>query len=119
MVAALLAEMDVRCSLCFENCETELRHSKCIRQGGVEAPVLWGRMAKYVSWKAEEQWKTTGWRVAFGGNLVQRYDVRRHLFICHSVTTERSVRAWYRHYRRVAGPGHGAQAGAVMVEEHL
>ena len=27
----------------FENCETEFRYSKCIRQGGVEAPVLWGR----------------------------------------------------------------------------
>ena len=32
---------DVRGSTCFENSETEFRYSKCIRQGGVEAPVLW------------------------------------------------------------------------------
>ena len=42
VVAALLAEMqDVQGSACFENCEPEFRYSKCIRQGGVEAPVLW------------------------------------------------------------------------------
>ena len=35
-------------SACFENCETEFRYSKCIRQGGAEAPVLWVRVAKYV-----------------------------------------------------------------------
>ena len=29
-------------------CETEFPYSRCIRQGGVEAPVLWGRIAKYV-----------------------------------------------------------------------
>ena len=49
VVAALLAEMqDLKGSACFENCETEFRYSKCIRQGGVEAPVLWRRVAKYV-----------------------------------------------------------------------
>ena len=58
VVAALLAEMqDVQGSACFENCETEFRYSKCIRQGGVEAPVLWVRVAKYVLWKGEERWK--------------------------------------------------------------
>ena len=45
--AALLAEMqDVQGSTCFENCETEFRYSRCIRQGGLEAPVLRGRVAK-------------------------------------------------------------------------
>ena len=39
----------------FENCDTEFRNSRCIRQGGVEAPVLWRRLAKYVLWKAEEK----------------------------------------------------------------
>ena len=40
--AALLAEMqDVRGSASFENSVTGLRYSRCIRQGGVEAPVLW------------------------------------------------------------------------------
>ena len=47
LTAALLAEMqDVRGSASFENSETEFRYSQCIRQGGVEAPVLWGRVAK-------------------------------------------------------------------------
>ena len=32
-----------------------LRYSRCLRQGGVEAPVLWGRVAKYELWKAEEK----------------------------------------------------------------
>ena len=47
---------DVRGSASFENCETEFRYSRCIRQGGVEALVLWGRVAKYVLRKAEEKW---------------------------------------------------------------
>ena len=41
VVAALWAEMDGRMSACLENCETEFRCSRCIRQGSVEAPVLW------------------------------------------------------------------------------
>ena len=42
VVAALLAEMqDAKASARFENCETEFRYSKHIRQGGVEAPVSW------------------------------------------------------------------------------
>ena len=44
---------NVRESACFENSETEFRYWRCIRQGGVEAPVLWGRVAKYVLWKAK------------------------------------------------------------------
>ena len=42
LTAALLEEiLDVRGSACFENSETEFRYSRCIRQDGVEAPVLW------------------------------------------------------------------------------
>ena len=51
---------DVQGSACFEHRETEFRHSRCIRQGGVEAPVLWGRVARYVLWKAEEKRQRTG-----------------------------------------------------------
>ena len=29
----------------FESCETSFRHSKSIRQGGVEAPTLWMKLA--------------------------------------------------------------------------
>ena len=61
LTAALLAAMhDVRGSASFEKCKTEFRYSRCIRQGGVEAPVLWGRIAKYVLWKAEEKWRAKG-----------------------------------------------------------
>ena len=67
VVAALLAEMkDVRGSACFENCETEFRHSEMYSASRVGAPVLWGRVAKYVSLKAEEKWKTNSWGRAFG-----------------------------------------------------
>ena len=62
VAAASLAEMqDVRGPACFENCETEFGYSRCIRQGGVEAPVSRGRVAKYVLWKAEGKWKARGW----------------------------------------------------------
>ena len=72
--AALLEEMkDVRGSACCENCETEFRFSRCIRQGGVEAPVLWGRVTKYVLWKAETKSKAKGWKVAFGGEGDNEY----------------------------------------------
>ena len=68
LTAALLADMqDVQGSACFENSETEFRYSGCIRQGGVEVLVLWGRVAKYVLWKAEEKWKANGWELPFGG----------------------------------------------------
>ena len=70
VVAALLAEMqDVKGSACFENCEAEFRCSKCSRQGGVEAPVLWRRVAKYVLWKAEERWKAREWSCLWEENL--------------------------------------------------
>ena len=64
LTATLSAELqDVRESACFENSETEFRYSQCIRQGGVEAPVLWGFVAKYVLWKVQEKWKAKGWGV--------------------------------------------------------
>ena len=67
--AALLAKMqDVRGPASFENSETEFRYSRCIRQGGVKAPVLWGRVAKDVLWRAEEKWKAEGWGLSFGGH---------------------------------------------------
>ena len=77
LTAALLAEMqDVRGSTSVENCETEFRYSRCIRQGGVEAPVLWRRIAKYVLWKAEEKWRAQGWGLSFGGQLDNEYALR-------------------------------------------
>ena len=66
LTAALLADMqDVRGSASFVNCVTEIWYSRCIRQGGVEDPVLWGRIAKYVLSKAEEKWRAKGWGLSF------------------------------------------------------
>ena len=66
LTAALLAEMqDVRGSASFENCETEFRYSRCIRQGGVEAPVLWGRASP-----------NTCWGLSFGGQHDNEYTLR-------------------------------------------
>ena len=63
LTAALLAEMqDVRGSASFENSETEFRYSRCIRQGGVEAPVLW--------------WRAKGWGFSFGGQYDNEYTLR-------------------------------------------
>ena len=77
LTAALLAEMqDVRGSASFENSETEFRYSRCIRQGGVEAPVLWGRVANNVLWKAEEKWRARGWELPFGGQHDNEYVLR-------------------------------------------
>ena len=68
LTAALLAEIqDVLGFSSFENSETEFRCSRSIPQGGVEAPVLWRRVAQYVLWKAEEKWRAKGWGLPFGG----------------------------------------------------
>ena len=49
---------------------------RSIRQGDVEAPVLWGRVAKYVLWRAEEKWKAKGWKLPFGGHHDNEYVMR-------------------------------------------
>ena len=67
-MVALLEEMkDLRGIASFEGCKTEVRYSTCIRQGSVEAPILWEKLAKYVLRKVEEQKKRRGWSVWFGG----------------------------------------------------
>ena len=48
----------------------------CIRQGGVEAPVLWGRVANYVSRKSEEKCKARGWGPTFGDENDNDYVLR-------------------------------------------
>ena len=76
LTEALLAEMqDVWGSARFENRETEFRYSKCIRQGGVEAPVPWGRVAKYVPLEGEK-WKAKGCGLSFGGQHDIEYVLR-------------------------------------------
>ena len=56
IVAALMEEMSrVRGSACFENCETEFWYSKCVRQGRVEALVLWETCLYIASVEGEGQ----------------------------------------------------------------
>ena len=43
-----------------------------MRQGGVEAPVLWERLL----WKAEERWKARGWRLSLGRDSDNEYVLR-------------------------------------------
>ena len=38
--------------------------------------MLWGRVAKYVLWKAEEKWKANGWGLPFGGQHDNEYVLR-------------------------------------------
>ena len=38
--------------------------------------MLWGRVAKYVLWKAEHKWKARGWCLAFGGKYGKEYVLR-------------------------------------------
>ena len=69
VAAALLAEIQgFQGSACFENCETQF---SCIRQGGVEAPVLWRRVAKYV---VESRGKVEGQKT---GTYFQRRERQR------------------------------------------
>ena len=78
VVAALLEEMkDIRGSACFKNCVAEFRYSGCIRQGSVEALVLWRKIAKCVLWRGEEKWKARRWGLWFGGE-----DDDQHRFGC-------------------------------------
>ena len=50
VVASMLAKTkDVRGSVCFVNCETEFRHSKCIRREG------WRLQCCGDVWQAEEK----------------------------------------------------------------
>ena len=44
-----------------------MRRSFAVRNASARAaPVLWGRVDKYESWKAEVKWKTRGWGLTFG-----------------------------------------------------
>ena len=38
--------------------------------------MLWGRVAKYVLWKADEKLKAGGWKLAFGGQTDNDYVLR-------------------------------------------
>ena len=67
---------DVCGSARFEKCETEFWYARCIRQGGVEAPVLWGLIAENVLLKAEVKSRAKGWGLPFGGQRDNEYKLR-------------------------------------------
>ena len=80
--------VDVTGSACFENFE--------IRQGGVEALVLWGRVAKYMLWKADEKWEARGWGFAFVREGDDEHLCRGMMWAdnCCSATTQKRWCAW-------------------------
>ena len=72
-----LAEMlDVQGSACFENRETEFRSSRCIREGGVDAPVLWCRLVNYVYVKLRNKGRLEEWGLPFGGKYDNEFMLR-------------------------------------------
>ena len=75
LTAALLAEMqDVRGSGSFENSETEFRYSRCISQGNVSAPVLFGRVCQIC---AAEKLKL---ELSLGREHDSKYTLRRMMW---------------------------------------
>ena len=46
----------------FENVECTFPFTRCVRQGSVQTPRLWLKMAMQVLWNAEEDGKKTGRR---------------------------------------------------------
>ena len=80
-------------------------------------------MAKYVQRMAQEkmenQWQETCFRMKkIDNECVQRHDVGREFLAFRQQQRKVGVLC-EPHYRRVAGPGHGAQAGVVVVDEDL
>ena len=52
--------------------------------------MLWGRVAKYVLWKAEDRWKARGWGLSFGVDSDNEYVLRSMMWadnywlFCHN-----------------------------------
>ena len=63
---AFMASLEVKTAF-------DVAKASVVSKGGVEAQVLWGRVAKYVQWKAEEKRKANGWRLPFGGQHDNEY----------------------------------------------
>ena len=58
MTAALSREMTgLGDQTTFENVVSTFRFSRCLRQGGVEAPRLWIKMTMRILWNVEPEWK--------------------------------------------------------------
>ena len=57
IVAALLREVALEGQATFENAERTFLFTRCIRQGSVEAPRLWLKMATQISSSVAEDWK--------------------------------------------------------------
>ena len=62
-MAAFLCEM-VRLEgrATFENVECTFSFTRCVRQGSVQTPLLWPKMAMQILWNVEEDGKKTGRR---------------------------------------------------------
>ena len=57
-MSALLPEMaNLKGKAAFESMECTFPFTRCIRQGGVEAPRVWLKMAVQILWNLEEEWQ--------------------------------------------------------------
>ena len=78
--------------------------------------MLWGRVAKYELWKAEEKLESQRLEVTLRRTTRQLRAAWHDMgptITGYSVTTERDG-----HHRRAVGPGYGAQAGTAVVDKY-
>ena len=61
ITAAMLSGMEgLEGHATFEDVERRFNLTRRIRQGSVEAPTLWLKLAKHILWNAEQEWTTEG-----------------------------------------------------------
>ena len=70
------------------------RCSKCVRQSGMEAPELGGRVAKFSVRTTDEKWKTQTWGLPFSGQHNIEHVLRGLTLTGHFATTENGSYAW-------------------------
>ena len=86
----------------------------------MEAPVLWGRIAKYVLWKADQKWHARGWVFSIGGQHDNEHTLCGMMWAdnCWIFSKKKKIDLHgERHHRGAVGPGHGALAGIVVVDK--
>ena len=83
--------------------------------------MLWGRIAKYVLWKAEEKWHVKGWGLSFGRQYDNEYTLRGMMWADNNWlfgdNREKLICKVNDIIEELFGFGHGAQAGIVVVDK--
>ena len=87
----------------FENVVSTFRFSRCIRQGGVEAPRLWVKMTMQILWNVESEWKRS--KIAFHIDTCQGQEHQICSIICGRtiiefyLTQRRAWSSWLRKWK--------------------